>query len=61
MSTIQEDPKKFHTEDGGWAFLNPESSEEEESDEEESEFEPGSGEDENGNDDEVFIVLHMII
>jgi len=42
MTTIQEDPKKFHTEDGGWSFLNPESDAEDEGneDEESSEFDP---------------------
>ena len=25
MATIQADPKKFHTEDGGWSFLSNES------------------------------------
>lgn len=24
MATIKEDPKKFHTEDGGWSFLSNE-------------------------------------
>jgi len=40
MTTIKEDPVKFHTEDGGWAFLNLESSDEEDSAPSEDEFDP---------------------
>lgn len=41
MARIAEDPKRFHTEDGGWKFLNLEDSEEDEEEEEaESDFQP---------------------
>lgn len=51
MQVVREDPVKFHTEEGGWSFLNPESSSEEEEEEaaESSEFEPEESEE----DDEV--------
>lgn len=64
MTTIQEDPKKFHTEDGGWSFLNPESDAEDEGneDEESSEFDPEDAEGvdaEDAHDDDVINLTVM--
>lgn len=58
MQKIQEDPKKFHTEEGGWSFLNVESDSEEEKKEESSEFEP---EEESLGSDESEEVLKLLI
>jgi len=60
MAAIKEDPVKFHTEEGGWAFLNPESSDEDEDSEPEEEvFNPdaensgsGSGSDDDEDEEE---------
>jgi len=51
MSTIREDPVKFHTQDGGWAFLNLESSDEEDSEPSEDEFDPAREESGSGEED----------
>jgi len=64
MSAIKEDPVRFHTEEGGWSFLNTESSSEEEQEnedgeandkngeEEESDYAPEDGSDENEEENE---------
>jgi len=50
MAQIQADPKKFHTEEGGWTFLSPDNGEANQSDSEpESDY---SGESEASVDDE---------
>jgi len=55
MATIQADPKKFHTEDGGWKFLSAESDseEEDESGESEGEFAPEDEEVAGSEDEEI--------
>jgi len=58
MATIREDPVKFHTEDGGWSFLNPESDDEaagsgqDSESEAESDFAPSESEASGSDEDE---------
>jgi nucleosome binding factor SPN SPT16 subunit len=54
MATIAEDPVRFHSEDGGWAFLNPDSDDEAEKleDAAESDFEPENDEEFNDNEED---------
>lgn len=54
MAAIAEDPVKFHSEDGGWAFLNPDSDDEQEKleDAAESDFEPENDNDEYAEEDD---------
>eukprot|EP01119_Soliformovum_irregulare_P009960 TRINITY_DN2402_c0_g1_i4.p1 TRINITY_DN2402_c0_g1~~TRINITY_DN2402_c0_g1_i4.p1 ORF type:complete len:710 (+),score=291.41 TRINITY_DN2402_c0_g1_i4:1112-3241(+) len=52
MGVIQADPQKFHTEEGGWSFLNPDSDEDEDDGEQSSDFEGGGDSDGYGSESE---------